>query len=146
MGFWKRLIGERTEEVDFYEEGLAMLNAGKYHEALTSLRLALRDAPTDAAVLQQIAIAQTRIGMTDEAVRTYRKVLSINADSPGAHYGIAFLLIKKGDPIKGAEHLRTFLASPPRGPDAARWVQHAETTLEDLPLPESGETESAPPA
>jgi Flp pilus assembly protein TadD len=132
MGFWKRLIGERTEEVDFYEEGLAMLNAGKYHEALTSLRLALRDAPTDAAVLQQIAIAQTRIGMTDEAVRTYRKVLSINADSPGAHYGIAFLMIHDGKPDKAVPHLRSFLANAPKGPEAERHVEHAQKTLSDL--------------
>jgi Flp pilus assembly protein TadD len=132
MSFWKKLIGDQTGEVDFYEEGLEMLNAGKYHEALTSLRLALRVAPTDAAVLQQIAIAQTRIGMTDEAARTYRKVLSIDAESPGAHYGLAFLMIHEGRPDQAVKHLRSFLAKPPDGPEAERHVEHAQKTLSEL--------------
>ncbi|MGH7503886.1 MAG: tetratricopeptide repeat protein [Longimicrobiales bacterium] len=132
MSFWKRLIGDQEAEVDFYEEGLAMLNAGNYHEALTSLRLALRDAPEDAAVLQQIAIAQTRIGMTDEAVRTYRKVLSLDGESAGAHYGLAFIMIHDGKPGQAVAHLRSFLANPPPGPEAQRHIVHAQKTLSEL--------------
>src|SRR5688572_31123260 len=31
----------------YYREGLELLNVGKYHEALTSFRLALRETPRD---------------------------------------------------------------------------------------------------
>ena len=55
MGFLKKLFGQETDAVDYYDEGIELLNAGKYHEALVSFRLALRDSPSDAAVLQQIA-------------------------------------------------------------------------------------------
>lgn len=134
MSWWKRLFadGPEREEVDYYREGLELLQVGKYHEALTSFRLALREAPGDIAVLQQIAIAYTRIGMTDEAVKTYRSVLSKDPRALGAHYGLAFLLLRQGEEAEAADHLRAFLADPPKGPDADRHVNHARETLAAL--------------
>jgi predicted Zn-dependent protease len=69
MSVWKKFFGGGGEEgrVDYYDEGMELLSDGKFHEALTSLRLALKEQPGDPVVLQQIAIAYTRIGMTDEA-------------------------------------------------------------------------------
>lgn len=140
MGFWKKLFdAESDDKVDYYGEGLGLLNAGKYHEALTSFRLALRDAPNDAAVLQQMAITYTRIGMTDEAIKTYRTVLATHARAAGAHYGLAFLMLQSGRKDVAIEHLRVFLASPPDGPDAQRHIDHARHTLEALNEPSPGE-------
>ncbi|MCI0436137.1 MAG: tetratricopeptide repeat protein [Gemmatimonadetes bacterium] len=132
MGFWKRILGTETEQVDYYAEGVELLNAGKYHEALTSFRLAQRATPEDSAVLQQIAITYTRIGMTDEAIRTYRKVLGMDGNQSGAHYGLAFLLLHQGDRKRAADHLRSFLAVPPESADAQRHIAHAKKTLADL--------------
>ena len=133
MGIWKKLFGEADDvQVDYYREGVDLLNAGKYHEALTSFRLAQRDAPRDAAVLQQIAIAYTRIGMTDEAVKTYRTVLSGDASSSGARYGLAFLLLRQGKQDEAEEHLRAFLEAPPEGAEAQRHIEHARETLDEL--------------
>src|SRR5687768_11255795 len=106
MGLWNKIFkGADTERVDYYREGLEFLNLGKYHEALTSFRLALRETPHDAAVLQQIAIAYTRIGMTDEAAKTYRTVLETDPKIAGAHYGLAFLLLKDGRSADAVTHL-----------------------------------------
>lgn len=133
MGFWKRLFkDDSSTKVDYYDEGLQLLKSGKYHEALTSLRLALRAAPSDPAILQQMAIAYTRIGMTDEAMRTYRAVLSQDAAAPGAHYGLAFLLLRDGERAGAVDHLRAFLAAPPQGPEALEHIAHAQQTLADL--------------
>ena len=135
MNLLKRLFDREAgedDEVDYYREGVELLGVGKYHEALTSLRLALREAPGDMAVLQQIAIAYTRIGMTDEAKKTYRTVLEKDAKAVGAHYGLAFLLLRDGDEAGAEEHLRAFLADPPDAPEAARHVEHARTTYEAL--------------
>jgi cytochrome c-type biogenesis protein CcmH/NrfG len=142
MAFWKKLFTDGAEEkVDYYSEGVEMLNAGKYHEALTSFRLALRESPNDPAVLQQIAVTYTRIGMTDEAIRTYRNVLTRDASAVGAHYGLAFLMLRDGRTDDAVEHLRAFLASPPDGPEAQPHIDHARQTLEQLseppPQPES---------
>ena len=132
MGIWKKLFGDDSDRVDYYREGVELLNVGKYHEALTSFRLALRDSPNDAAVMQQIAIAYTRIGMTDEAVKTYRTVLATQPTAAGAHYGLAFLLLRQGRGDEAGEHLRAFLAAPPEGPVARRHVAHAQETLQEL--------------
>ena len=145
MAWWKKLFGggDDSERVNYYEEGLDLLAEGKYHEALTSFRLALKESPGDPVVLQQIAIAYTRIGMTDEAAKTYRHVLQKEPSASGAHYGLAFLLLRAGQPREAVPHLKAFLADPPSGPEAEEHVSHARSTLADL----TGEAsqESVPP-
>ena len=79
-----------------------------------------------------MAIAFTKTGQPDEAIRHYKRALELDATLVGAHYGVAFLLLKRGDGQQAAEHLRAFLARPPKGPDAERWVRHAETALRDI--------------
>lgn len=131
MDFLKKLFTNEPD-VDYYREGVELLEAGHFHEALTSFRLALREAPNDSAVLQQIAVTYTRIGLTDEAVKTYRQVLEREPGSPGAHYGLAFLLLRSGRPAEAKEHLRRFLSAPPDHAEAQPHVDHAAKTLEQL--------------
>jgi tetratricopeptide (TPR) repeat protein len=134
MSFWKKLLGGEDDEgrVDYYEEGMELLSDGKFHEALTSLRLALKELPGDPVVLQQIAIAYTRIGMTDEAAKTYRHVLQKDPKAAGAHYGLAFLLIRSGQAKEAVPHLEAFLADPPPGPDVPKYISHAQSTLAQI--------------
>ncbi len=136
MSWFTKLIngraGPSSREPDYYEEGTSLLSEEKYHEALTSFRLALRESPNDTDVLQQIAVTYTRIGMTDEAVRTYRRVLELKPHAPGAHYGLAFLLLQAGNHDETVAHLRAFLARPPSSPSAERHVSHARATLAEL--------------
>jgi tetratricopeptide (TPR) repeat protein len=94
--------------------------------------LALRDQPNDVKILQYIAIALSRTARYEEAIRHYRRALELQADLPGAHYGLAFLLLRRGDTARAAEHLRAFLARPPRDGEMARWVDHARTRLAEL--------------
>jgi Flp pilus assembly protein TadD len=131
MDFLKKLFGNsgEAEGVDYYREGTELLKAGRYHEAVTSFRLALRERPTDMATLQQIAIAYTRIGMTDEAMKTYRTVLERDDGAAGAHYGLAFLHLTAGRETEAAVHLRRFLDSPPAEAEAAQHIEHARATL-----------------
>ena len=135
MSWWSDLFSrgnESTNSVDYYAEGVTLLRSGHYHEAVTSFRLALRENPTDAAVLQQIAIAYTRIGMTEEAARTYRAVLQNDPKASGAHYGLAFLLLREGKPDEASMHLKTFLEVAPRTAEASRHIEHARKTLREL--------------
>lgn len=134
MSIWNKIFGGpgRAERIDYYEEGLLLAQEGKFHEALTSLRLALKEAPGDPIVLQQIAIAYTRIGMEEEAIKTYRHVLHRNPESPGAHYGLAFLMLRHGSASEAIEHLEAFLAGAPEDADARDHVKHARRTLADL--------------
>ena len=145
MAFFKNLFGgDQHSRVDYYNEGVDLLTAGKSHEALTSFRLALKESPGDSVVLQQIAICYTRIGMTDEAAKTYKHVLQKNPGAVGAHYGLAFLLLRLGEAEEATGHLQAFLANAPDGPDASTHVDHARSTLAQL-RGEAHETMPEPP-
>jgi tetratricopeptide (TPR) repeat protein len=79
-----------------------------------------------------MAIAFSRTGRIEEAVRCYRRALEIEPKLSGAHYGLAFLLLKRGEYDAAEPHLTAFLASPPTGTEAERWIQHAREGLDEL--------------
>ncbi|MGQ0767342.1 MAG: tetratricopeptide repeat protein [Gemmatimonadota bacterium] len=138
MSWWSRLLGGRSDSelkpqrLDYLTEALALEKQGDLDAALTSYRLALRDKPDDHRVLVNMAIAYTRLGRGDEAVRCYRRVLEVQPAHPGAHYGLAFLLLRRHDHDGAESHLRAFLSSPPENADP-RNVEHARLALESLP-------------
>jgi tetratricopeptide (TPR) repeat protein len=150
MSWWNRLFGgksvsdSRPQRLDYLNEALLLERQGDYDAALTSYRLALRDHPDDLRVLQNMAIAYSRTGRLDEAIRAYRKALELDPSLAGAHYGLAFLLIKRGDGPAAEKHLQAFLAQPPSGAEADRWVRHAEATLDALRNPAADDA-AAPP-
>jgi len=136
MSFWDRITGGKpkrpTENLDYLNEALALERQGDYDAALTSYRLALRQRPNNHKVLQNMAIAYSKLGQLDEAIRCYRRALSIEPKLSGAHYGLAFLLLRRGDVSDAAYHLEAFLMDPPRSPEAERWVKHAQKTLDEM--------------
>jgi len=148
MSWWSRLLGGKDERelkpqrLDYLNEALALERQGDYDAALTSYRLALRDRPNDIRILQNMAIAFTKTNRPEEAIRCYRQALEIAPQLSGAHYGLAFLLLKRGDRAGAEKHLDAFLLKPPTGPDAERWVRHAEETLGAL---RNGEAVSGEP-
>jgi Flp pilus assembly protein TadD len=123
----------KPQRLDYLAEALTLERQGDVDAALTSYQLALRDQPNDHRVLQNLAIAFTKAGRLEDAVRCYRRALDVQPQLAGAHYGLAFLLLRRGDRRGGEQHLQRFLEQPPRGPDADRWVRHAEETLAALP-------------
>ena len=135
MSWWSRLLGGKVggspkpQRLDYLSEALALERQGDYDAALTSYRLALRDRPNDRRILQNMAIAFSKTGQIEDAVRCYRRALELDPSSSGAHYGLAFLLLKRKDWAGAEYHLEAFLSHPPAGPEAERWVRHAETTL-----------------
>ena len=116
MSWWSRVFGGKSpreikpQRLDYLNEALMLERQGDYDAALTSYRLALRDKPDDHRVLQNMAIAFSKTGRHDEAVRCYRKALELEPKLSGAHYGLAFLLLKRGDGDGAIEHLEAFLA------------------------------------
>jgi Flp pilus assembly protein TadD len=135
MSWWSRLLGGKskdkrsTRHVDYLSEAIALERQGDIDAALTSYRLALRDQPNDTKILQNIAIAYSRTGRLEEAIRAYRRALEVAPDLSGAHYGLAFLLLKRGDRAGAMSHLESFLTRPLANDEMERWVRHAERTL-----------------
>jgi tetratricopeptide (TPR) repeat protein len=136
MSIWDRITGGKpkptNQDLDYLSEALALERQGDYDAALTSYRLALRQKPNNHKVLQNMAIAYSKLGQLDEAVRCYRRALAIEPRLSGAHYGLGFLLLRKGEVADAAFHLEAFLMDPPRSPEAERWVKHAQKTLDDM--------------
>jgi tetratricopeptide (TPR) repeat protein len=138
MSWWSRLIGGKSggdlkpQRLDYLSEAMALERQGDFDAALTSYKLALRDRPNDTKILQNMAIAFTKTHRPEEAIRYYRHALDITPDLSGANYGLAFLLLKRGDRAGAERHLVAFLAKPPSSPEAARWIQHAKDTLDSL--------------
>ena len=138
MSWWSRLIGGRSgrdikpTRLDYLSEAMALERQGDFDAALTSYRLALRDRPNDTKILQNMAIAFTKTNQPEEAIRCYRHALEIAPELSGAHYGLAFLLLKRGDRTGAQEHLEAFLAKPPSGAESERWIRHAKQTLSML--------------
>ena len=137
MSWWSRLVGgtsaRTTRTTDFLSEALALEARGDFPNALTSYRLALREAPDDLRVLQNIAIAFSKTGQPEEAIRTYRRALHLDPELAGAHYGLAFLLLKRGDTAHAGLHLEAFLRNSADSDDAStRFRAHAKRTLDGL--------------
>ena len=138
MSWWSRLVGGKSgggvkpQRLDYLSEAMALERQGDFDAALTSYRLALRDRPNDTKILQNMAIAFTKTNRPEEAIRCYRSALDVAPELSGAHYGLAFLLLKRGDRTGAQKHLEAFLAKPPSGAEAERWVRHAEETVGTL--------------
>lgn len=137
MTWWRRLVGGSSgrngRPTDFLTEALDLESRGDFANALTSYRLALRERPDDLRVLQNIAIAFSKTGQPEEAIRTYRRALQLAPDLAGAHYGLAFLLLKRGDTAHAGLHLDAFLRNTREGDESsARFRSHAQQTLDRL--------------
>lgn len=149
MSWWSRLLGGRSDSelkpqrVDYLNEALALERQGDYDAALTSYRLALREKPDDAQILQNMAIAYTRLNRHEEAVRCYRRALEIEPNLAGAQYGLAFLLLRRGERDGALALLEQFLATPPGGPKAKAWIEHAQETVAQLRAPTSQPAEES---
>jgi len=111
---------------------MALERQGDFEAALTSYRLAQRDQPHDATILVNIAIAYSKTGRVEDAIRSYRRALELAPEQSAAHYGISFLLLKRGDRAAAMTHLQSFLDASPDGDGMAQWRQHAEHALAKL--------------
>jgi Flp pilus assembly protein TadD len=151
MSWLSRLLGGKSDgglkpqRLDYLNEALALERQGDFDAALTSYRLALRDHPNDPRILQNMAIAFSRTGRLEEAVRAYRRALELDPQLSGAHYGLAFLQLKRGETAEATAHLQAFLDAPPSGAEADRWVRHARQTLDDLRAPPAEPPKEMPP-
>ena len=140
MGIFRRIFGgddrqadpPKPQRLDYLNEALALERQGDFDAAIVSYKLALRDHPNDSRILQNLAIAYSRTGKLDEAQRHYRRALDLDPQLAGAHYGLAFLLLRRGENTMAAKHLKAFLGNPPRGPEGARWIEHAESALRNM--------------
>lgn len=96
MSFWDRLFGGRSESsqhrqrLDYLSEALVLERQGDFDAAVTSYRLALRERPDDLKVLQNLAIALSKIGRIEEAIGPTAKRWRSIRRSPGRTTALRF--------------------------------------------------------
>jgi tetratricopeptide (TPR) repeat protein len=152
MSWWSRLIGGRSDSelkpqrLDYLKEALVLERQGDLDAALTSYRLAHRDKPSDVQVLENMAIVCSKMGRTEEAIRWYRRALEIRPSLPAAHYGLAFILLRRGERDGARSHLEGFLSTASGEPHMSAWIDRARTALLEVDaLPPTAEAlESTP--
>lgn len=132
---WDKNGGSSGTGPDYYEEGVALARQNLHHDALTSFRLALKQKPNDSACFEQMAVAYTHIGQYGEAMRCYSSALELRPQSPSAHYGLAFLLLKDGAQREATGHLQAFLANARSDREDTKHLRHARRTLQRLGVP-----------
>lgn len=75
--------------------GASHLAAGRPHEAVATLREALREKPDDAMAMYRLAVALTHTGDDEEAIELFRKALvELDQFNPGLTRAAAFMQAK----------------------------------------------------
>jgi tetratricopeptide (TPR) repeat protein len=134
MNWLRRLVGGSSgpdgRRPDYLAEALDLESRGDVPNALVSYQLALRERPDDLRVLLNMAIACSRSGRPDEAIRLYRRALQLDPEHAAAHYGLAFLLLRRSDAMSAERHLDAFLRfNTADDAEALKFRAHAERTL-----------------
>jgi len=87
--------------------GNALFAMGRYSDAVDSYLRAIRYNP-DARrfLLTYVALGLQRMGLVENAIRTYEEALELNPNAPEAHYGLACAYAARGDKDEALKHLQ----------------------------------------
>lgn len=81
--------------------GYSLYTAGNYRAAVDKLKRAARLAPTDARILNNLALAQSRLGKFDDAYKNFARA----GGEFAGHTNTAALLVRLGREDKAVTHL-----------------------------------------
>jgi protein O-mannosyl-transferase len=123
-----RVKGRLAEAVDHYSKslriqpngryralngmGLALIDLGKFDEAIDNLKMALKLKPDSYEVHTNLGIALSKKGMFDEAIVEFREALR-HDDTPRLHSNFAYALQKKGEKEEAIKEYTKALADAP---------------------------------
>lgn len=103
--------GEAARELA--NRALGQGTAGKWDEAIASLRRALALAPDDADLHLQLGYALLEVANAKEALAEFQAVLRQNPTSPGARGGVGIAHVRLGDLDRGIRELEAAVALNP---------------------------------
>lgn len=109
----QRISDRIAHRRDPHSEAIALVNlsnvlklAGKFDESLRVALQAASLAPDDAELQFVVAIAYRDHGQIDQAASRFRKVLSVNPESPDAHNNLGMIAAQQGNLVEAEEHFR----------------------------------------
>lgn len=83
-----------------------LIEAEKYQQAITELKVALRDDPDNADMLNLVAYSNRKLKNFDVALDYYQQALAIEPDHRGANEYLGELYLQTGQPEKAEERLK----------------------------------------
>ena len=121
LGYWRSSIALFEHAVNITENnclahnnlGAALLEKGKFDEAVLHIKEALRIEPGCKAALYNLGAALSAQGKPDEAVLHYNDVLKINPKDAIVHNNLADVLSAQGKPDKAVLHYNEALEIDP---------------------------------
>jgi Tfp pilus assembly protein PilF len=96
--------------------GYSLYLNGNYRAAVDRLKKAAKLAPGDSRILNNLALAQTRLGKYDDAYRNFARA----EGEFNGHANVAALLIRAGREDKAAEHLEAARKLQPESQNVLR--------------------------
>jgi Flp pilus assembly protein TadD len=96
--------------------GIALSNQGKFEEASPWLEEALGIRPDSYDALQNLGMNLGRMGRVDEAIDHFERALRQQPDSGEIHRNLAYMLLQRGDYLRGwVEHEWRLTCKPHHG-------------------------------
>ena len=90
-----------------YAPAKALVDAGKYDDALTALKKLDAQSPNNPDVLNLIGFSLRKTGHMDAALDYYNKALALNPEHLGANEYLGELYLELKQPAKAKERLET---------------------------------------
>jgi Flp pilus assembly protein TadD len=97
----------------FYNRGCALLDAGRFADAIADFEIVLRHQPDYLEARGNLATADLKLGRSDEARIQYESALAAGLRSASAQFNLANLLAADRRYPEAAEHYRAALAIDP---------------------------------
>jgi len=91
---WAALLSAQPTALD---QGVSLIRAGRFDEALVKLEQAHRLAPRNATIENLLGITETKLGHIDAADNHYRNAIRLDPSQPAPHRNMGFNLLNLKD-------------------------------------------------
>ncbi len=105
-----KAIGRRPAAEDLIAKGTAFLNAGAWLEATACFDAALRTAPHDLTLLNNLGLCHANAGKLDQAAECFREILRLAPDCASALMNLGNLELSRANPEDAVVHYEAALA------------------------------------
>ena len=107
------------------KEGLALMDAKRYADAIQKFEAAVAADPNEALGWYGLGGARRRLGRCEGAITAYRRFMQLRQGEPDAQYGLGLCLRETGDKAGALVALKAYVKMQ-TNPEAKRWVEYAQ--------------------
>ena len=113
------------------KEGLALMDAKRYADAIQKFEAAVAADPNEALGWYGLGGARRRLGRCEGAITAYRRFMQLRQGEPDAQYGLGLCLRDTGDKAGALVALKAYVKMQ-TSPEAKRWVEYANGVIAEL--------------